>query len=196
MGTQNRYYKHSGSFSIAGLIIALVIGWLSSIFLGIIYGYIIFYSPFIYINILFTIGLGVLMGTALTFGIRLGNIRNTPVMIFLGIIFGLIAVYYNWAAWLIAFSKYKLFIFSPSEIIIELKNITETGTWSLFGWTPPRISLYGFWVCEAIIIIGTTTLLINALMKETIFCEDCKEWIHEKESFTPLSPVEDHANFI
>ncbi|HEX5056096.1 MAG TPA: hypothetical protein VFX02_06325 [Gammaproteobacteria bacterium] len=64
MSISTRYYRHSGKFNLAGPIVIIILGGIVTPVLSFIYAYAIHHIPFIFINGLLTLGLGMLAGAA------------------------------------------------------------------------------------------------------------------------------------
>ena len=97
------YNRPSGRFSPTGLLIALIFGAIGGAIGALIYSYLIFYNPFIYINFLTIFGFALVIGTSVSIGISPGKVRNPTIATLLGEIAGAFAVYASWA-WIHAFA--------------------------------------------------------------------------------------------
>ena len=62
MNQINVYYRHSGAIGLMGPVYMIIFGTVGTLVLGIIYGYAIFYIPYIAHNFLITLGFGALVG--------------------------------------------------------------------------------------------------------------------------------------
>jgi hypothetical protein len=58
------YYAHSGRFTLAGIIGGVLVGSIAAIVFAFVYGYLVQYNPFIYINALGSVFFGALIGMA------------------------------------------------------------------------------------------------------------------------------------
>jgi hypothetical protein len=67
-----------------GLPLMLIGGSVGSLVLSAIYGYAIFYIPFIYINLFVTFGFGALVGLLVGFAAKLGKVRNSVLVVLFG----------------------------------------------------------------------------------------------------------------
>ncbi len=79
MMRQSPYYEHSGVIGMFGPILMILFGLAGAVAGGAIYGYLIFYIPFIYLNFFITLGFGALVGYLVGMGAKIGKIRNVPV---------------------------------------------------------------------------------------------------------------------
>jgi len=190
MNQTNKYYEHSGSIGLIGPIYMLIFGAVGALIFGVIYGYAIFYIPFIYLNFFITLGFGGGVGFLIGIGGKLGKVRNSNALLFFGFIFGLFAEYVGWSSWILAASEQETLLVTPSSILSVIQTVSENGAWSIFGWTPTDTALYIIWVIEAVIIIGTSTMMAWGVISSTPFCEHCNKWIEEKDSILPLTPID------
>jgi len=189
MKEANKYYKHSGAIGFFSPILMTVFGAIAVALLGVIYGYAIYYIPFIYINFFITCFFGAGVGVMIGFGAVAGKSRNTAMIVLFGLIFGLLAAYAGWISKFYAISGQKALIYMPMEILNILQSVALKGDWSIFGWTPKGGSLYAIWGIEAGMIILLSMLTAAAISHTEPFCERCKKWIKNKESFSALAPV-------
>lgn len=189
MNTINKYYEHSGTIHPIGLVYMIIFGAIGALVLGFIYGYAMRYIPFVYLNILITLGFGYCVGLLVGIGGRLGKVRNPKVYLLFGFILGLFSEYTGWVAWIYAASKQNALILSPSDILKVIELVSENGSFHIFGWTPTGMVLFIFWGIEAIMITGMSTILAWATCSSTPFCERCNKWIQEEYSISPLEPI-------
>ena len=185
-GMTHDYYKHSGAFSAMGPVTIIAFGTIGTVILGLIYSYATSYIPFIYLNILLTLGLGFGVGIVVGIGGKIGKVRNTSIMVLFGVIFGLFAEYVQWVFWILAESKQQIFIFNPVDIFYTIQYLAVEGVWSLRGFTPTGGVLYFIWFLEAAIIIVISTLISGSFVKDIPFCEKCDKWADNSEVLAPL----------
>jgi hypothetical protein len=190
MNQANRYYEHSGSMNMTGPIYMLISGICGSLVLGLIYGFAIFYIPFIYLNFFITLGFGLFVGFIVGLGGKLGKVRNSTVLLLFGFLFGIFAEYTGWVSWIYASSSQEIFTLDPLKILQILQILSNDGAWGIFGWTPTGIALYCIWGIEAIMIIGASTMGALAILASTPFCERCDKWIEEEDEIL-LEPITD-----
>jgi hypothetical protein len=191
----NKYYKHSGKFGLMGPIYMLIFGALGMLVLSAIYGYAIYYIPFIYLNFLITLGFGACVGILIGYGGKLGKVRNSGLLLIFGLFFGLLAEYGGWVSWVFAFSNQQALALQPLEIFAAAMLVGHEGAWSIFGWTPTGAALFTIWGIEAIMIIGTSTLASWGVVSSTPYCEHCNRWVEDRNSITPLEPIVDPDQF-
>jgi len=195
MSQQFTYYKHSGTVGQMGIIYMILIGLAGTAVLSAIYGYAIFYIPFIYLNFLITFGFGGILGILISRGAKWGKVRNTNVLYLFGFIFGLLAEYAGWVSWFHAYSRQEVFLTNPSDMLSLLGVIAEKGAWTISGWAPTGAALYTVWAVEGLMIILGCTLTTALSLSGTPFCEKCDRWVEEKDTVFPLEPIEDPEKF-
>jgi hypothetical protein len=185
------YYRHSGALGPLGLLYMTLLGAIGAVVLGAVYGYAIYYIPFIYLNFFITLFFGVGVGLLVGFGGKLGKVRNSGALIVFGLIFGVLAEYAGWISWIHAASEQQYLLTSAEAILGVLGRVAEKGAWSIFGWTPKGAALYAIWAIEAIMIIGGSTISAVGVVSSIPFCERCNKWVEETTTVSPLAPVAD-----
>jgi len=174
-------YEPSGRFSLVGPVLILSIGALAATVTGALYGYLIFYNPFLYINFLATIGFGVGVGMGAAFGVSAGKVRNPGLATGLGLLVGLLAVFASWVFWLHALTgsgEEAVWVIDASAFPVILARLAEQGVWSIRSLTPTGMALYAIWGVEALIVIGATAFAAHSAAARP-FCERCEEWLKE-----------------
>ncbi len=189
MSLPEKYYQHSGTVGLMGPIYMLVVGVVASAVLGAVYGYAIFYIPFVYLNFFITLGFGGIVGFLVGLGGKWGKVRNPGVVLLFGLLIGLFAEYAGWVSWISALTGRELFLTNPFHILSFAKFVADRGAWGIFGWTPQGIWLYLFWGVEGVMIVGASALVSWGMISSTPFCEPCNCWVEEKDTIGPLEPI-------
>jgi len=91
--SQSAYYRPSGTMTPAGIALMLGFGTVTALLLGLVYGYLTFYNPFIYISCLATGGFGFAIGYVAWHGGALGKLRSPVAALTLGAVVGIIGTY-------------------------------------------------------------------------------------------------------
>lgn len=190
MDESNRYYQSSGTIGAAGPILMILFGVIGTLILGAVYGYAVFYIPFIYLNFLITAIYGAGVGYLIGLGGKWGKVRNSGVLALFGFLFGCIAVYTGWVSWIFAVSEQTALAILPSNVWGVMTSLAEEGAWEIFGWAPSGAALFTIWGIEAFIIFGLSAGVAWAMLSSTPFCEHCKQWVETKHEIEPLSLVE------
>lgn len=188
-----QYYQHSGHIELKSPIYMLTLGSLAALIFGVIYGYVTLYIPFIYLNFIITLGFGGIVGFFVGLGGKYGNVRNLKIMLLFGFIVGLLAEYIGWVSWIFAFSNQQYLALFPADLFYAAIRIADTGAQSIFDITAEGNGLYAIWVIEAAMIVGMSTIVARLTLSTTPFCEPCKKWIENEESFQSIEPINDPA---
>ena len=182
-------YNHSGKIGILGIVYMLIFGIASALIFGMLYSYLIYFIPFPYITFFITLGFGIIVGVATGYGGKLGKIRNNKVMLIGGLLTGIIALYCSWVGYIFVSSGSEIWLLNPASILTMAKAVAAIGPWSIFGITFKGALLYFVWIIEALIIIGTSTLVAMVYTSNSIFCEKCNKWLKHKETISHLEPL-------
>ena len=187
--TTAKFYRHSGKAPVLGLILMGIAGFVAVPILGLIYGYLLRYIPFIYINILIVVGYAYAVSFVISKVAKYGRVRNMLLIGLAGFFFGLLADYIGWVSWIAAMSgdpSYLIAFFFPLDVFTIITEIAKEGAWSLSGTTPTGAFLYFVWFVEACIVIGGSTYLSIKALAETPYCEDSDIWADKKPSWALL----------
>lgn len=197
----SKYYQPSGGFSPSSILYFILTSAIVIPILALIYTYLIWYIPFIYINLFITIGFSFLIGMAISrFTIKTGKVRNSTIAIIFGLFGGLLALYFSWAIWVdlvinagesyggsrigitasnIKFLQVFELAFDPETLVGLISKINEVGTWGLRSTTVSGTFLTIIWVIEILIVIVISTLVAYNASKIP-FCEIDNKWFEEK----------------
>ena len=183
------YYQHSGRIGLAPILV-LIVGIPIIALLAAVYSYLVVWCPVIgYVNILFLGGFIIASSFVLTTIARIGKSRSPTSMALLGLVCGLVAVYFAWIFFIKALFKDQV------EIVDLMANPVALGKAVYFindeGWWEPSGIVQ--WILSAIesgaIIIGLTMAGWSSIDRE-VYCEDCGNWCENFETMR-LAPTED-----
>jgi len=180
----DRYYESTGKAPFGAILSASQFGIFAAIICGALYGIIVHFNPFIYINFIGALGLPLLVGAALQTRFHSGKIRSGTVKFLSGGACGLIAVYCAWWTWLAALSEWELIFLNPIDLPWIISSIASEGVWSMRAWTPTGWQLYLIWLIEAGIIV--VVACGAGLGEEIPFCEECDEWTETVDDAVPI----------
>ena len=193
------YYQPSRKMPLGGVFTFLLGGVVVAAVLALVYIYAVWYIPFVYINFILCIGFGVVLGAVLAQLVRMGKLRHPAAVGGLALLVGLAAVYLQWAIYLtlllnsettgtgssadtttsFSISMFVGLLTHPGFMAEAMKQLNETGSWSLKGSTPSGVFLALIWVLEAVIILGATYFIAQAQASEP-FSEVSQEWADEE----------------
>jgi hypothetical protein len=179
------YYKHSGRFSLGGLLIAAAVGGAGSLILAYIYAWGIILIPEIHLAFFATLGFGGLIGVATGYGLVWGKVRNETVGLALTGAIATLALYVSWGMWVpavlesqqIGHMTWTTLAQHPAALWNMICVINQYGTWgtssgsSTNGW-----ALWGIWFLEAVTVIGMGIFAGFAVLNHRPFCEACERW--------------------
>jgi hypothetical protein len=167
----------------------LIPGLLAAVIYGIVYGLVIWYIPFIYANILLTLGVGALIG--MTIG-KLGkwmHARNVWGVSLAGALGAVVTTYIGWIAWILAVTQYNALLFLPHHLIMMMQFMAKEGVWSSHDVTPTGFFLYAIWAIEFICILSMAVVFSHKAIANEIYCENCKKWVKQDCASPALMPL-------
>ena len=188
---QPTLYKHSGKAPVGGMLLTLVGGLIAGLVLSVIYSFLIFWIPFVYINFFVTFGFGLLIGVAVGSIAKFGKIRNTGVVAMLALGVAIIAYYAHWVAWIEFAADTR--ITEPGALWQFLSTLATLGAWSIFGWTPTGFAMWAIWGVEAVMIVGLGTFSAMGII-DIPFCEDTGQWAKDEKLAVRFKTVGDAAS--
>ncbi|HSS47747.1 MAG TPA: TIR domain-containing protein [Thermoanaerobaculia bacterium] len=178
-----KYYRLSGRFTFAGLILSLLVIGLMIFVLALGYSYGLLSLPFAQANFVLTLLYGLLSGLAAGFALKWCRVRNSRVACWVGLASGLGAVHLSWAVWLYGhlgpltptgLPGLLELAASPARLWHLLRGINETGSWNIWGYKPTGVVLWLLWSLEAVLITGLSTLVSFFTVElGDAFCEAC-----------------------
>ena len=196
----SKYYIPTGKISPTSFIYFGLASFILLPILALLYTYLVWYIPFIYINFFITAGFGFGAGIMISyFSIKLGKVRNPKVAAILGLLGGLIALYFSWVIWVdlvfnigesygtdrigittsnVKFKELLELAFQPGFLFDTILEINKVGTWGIRTATVSGTLLFVFWFIEALIILVIATILPYFSSKKP-FCEFNNEWFKE-----------------
>jgi hypothetical protein len=179
-----QFYRLSGIVPPRGLVQTVLAGMGTAISLGIGYAYASVYIPFIYVHILLTGAFGLVLGLLVKQAARAGRIRNRTVPGVIGLLSGLVGLYFAWggdflARKILPLNGGFLFAFRPQVIWFYIQWAYENGLWELGNHANgplTGIPLAMIWLAEAAIIVGLAAHFPWSEIRQWVFCESCGWW--------------------
>ena len=194
-----KFYRHSGRAPLMGLILVGLAGLVAVPILGLIYGVLIRFIPFVYINGLIVLGYVFAISFILSKAAKIGKVRNPILMGLAALFFGVLADYVGWVSWLAAVFRDPLFLvefFFPFDILYYISLVAQEGAWTISGTTPTGGILYTLWLLEAIAVIGGTTyIVVTGELAETPFCEESDAWAEKRSQIGVFKPIANPVQF-
>ncbi|MCB1158709.1 MAG: hypothetical protein H7A25_10845 [Leptospiraceae bacterium] len=186
---QDIYYTPSGKFPIYLPPLSFAFGIVISAIGGFIYSYAMYYIPFLYINFIFTIALGILLGMGTGFINTLLKNRNIKFSFLSGFITGIFGIYFSWVFYVKAFTKGTVYTFQPEELLEIIHEFSKTGTFEIKGLRPTGIFLYTFWIIESFLILVSSLFIPYFTTISAPFCEHCNIWLEGEDYVGPLEHI-------
>jgi len=212
---EHLYYKPSGKTPIKGILISVVMAFVVTVVLSIIYIALHWFIPFIYLNLFIAAGLGFGVGGGVFIAIGLGKIRNTKYECVLAILCGLLAWYCQWALFVSLVSEAEgsmgggmwvrssfnltgfWYILTHPEILFQaMLSLNDVGTFMLKHNTVSGTLLWLVWAIEALIIIGAPVLFSLSGRSTSPFSELNDQWMEERDVEGKLKTVDDPDQMI
>jgi hypothetical protein len=182
------FYVHSGKFGIHGPLLALLGAAAFGFPLGIAYGYLIKWIPFIYLNALVTVGYGIAFGCLTLYCMKLGKVRNVPVAVFSGIAIGCLGWYFSWNGCAHALVGDLPWLLTPTQMWQFVKILMAHGSWGI-GFSARDTVTGGplaiVWIVEGGIIVGSCTAVARGIA-EMPYCETCECWLDKQKTMDKL----------
>ncbi|MET1056464.1 MAG: hypothetical protein ABWY16_14245 [Pedobacter sp.] len=207
---EHLYYKPSGKIPVKGIFISLIIAFVITVVLSIIYIALQWFIPFIYLNFFITAGLGFGVGAGVFIAIGLGKIRNTKYECVLAVLCGLLAWYSQWALFVSLMSEadgsmgggmwvrssfnltgFWYVLTHPEMLFQAMLSLNDAGTFTLKHNTVSGTLLWLVWAFEAFIIVGAPVLFSLSGRSTTPFSEQNDQWMEERDVQGKLKTVND-----
>ena len=189
MGTPGVFYSHSGRFSSLGAFAMLAAALLVGPILGTVYGTVMTFNPFIYINFLLTFFAAAWTGILVGKLSKPGRIRNLGLCAAAGLVAGLAFEYAQWCTTLHLHGAEATWR-DPGALWHSIGELAEMEPWT---WMGISIGATGFtivWSLEAAIVVGVPALMAMGEGSDP-YCERCENWTVDAEPLGPFDFVSD-----
>jgi len=212
---EHLYYKPSGKIPVKGIFISLIMAFVITVILSIIYIALQWFIPFIYLNFFIAAGLGFGVGGGVFIAIGSGKIRNTKYECVLAVLCGLLAWYCQWALFVSLMSEaegsmgggmwvrssfnlsgFWSVLTHPKVLFQAMLSLNDVGTFTLKQNTVSGMLLWVVWVIEALIIIGAPILFSLSGRSTSPFSEQNDQWMEERDVEEKLKTVNDPDQMI
>ena len=179
------FYKHSGRFTLGGLLVGTITAGAGSLILAYIYARGIILIPDAKLAALATLAFGALIGVTAGYGLMFGKVRNEQVGLAVTGGISALALYASWAMWVTFVLKnqqvedvrWTKLVQHPGALWDLICLINRYGTWGLSsgsatnGW-----ALWVIWILEAVFVIGAALFCGIGILNHRPFCEACGRW--------------------
>lgn len=178
------YYRHSGKYSLGGVLFALVIGLLVGLPCAWLYAWLDHVNPIVYVNLLASFGFGGAIGLAVSLTLQSRKCRNVAVSGTVALLVVLVSYYVSWAVWLGAVADVSAvaLLQHPADLWQLLLIVNEKGAWSVRSGVVNGGALWVVWGAEAVCIIGTAVYVVIHSISEATYCEACDRYAPRAKS--------------
>lgn len=196
----NQNYRHSGRFTIGGIVLGLFVGIATGIPLAGLYGWGLPRIPEAKLCCIATVIFGGSVGALTALGLKWGKVRNPFLAGAVAVGVATLSFYCSWAFWV----KNILHLFAhqradasflmlhPDRLWYVVKLINHHGTWGLSGGSPEKgTMLWIVWAVEALTVVGLAGFAAVFLIRHMPFCETCDRWCKAHSLF--LTAADDLA---
>lgn len=185
-------YRPSGKFSLSGVVLSLGAALAAGLPLGLAYGYLLNWIPFVYINMLITVAYGGLFGWITMSIMKAARVRHPGIAAVCGTATGLIALYFDWNGHIHALFEDAAWFYPPDQILGAMAWLYEHGSWGMKdGGNVTGIFLGIVWVAEAACIVLPAAWLPYVFVRDTPYCEKSRCWLDEEKKIDTLEPFTD-----
>ena len=175
------YYRHSGRFSLPGLVMALLAGLAVGVPAAWGYGELDHWD---HSKVLTVIGqgvFGILIGIVMGRALKSGKCRNTQVAAIMTFLVTAASYYAAWAVWLGADTgRSPMEFLQPARMAAAVLEVNHKG-YFVFGLTTGA-ALWALWGLEAGFILFLALAFPIDRTKSETFCENCEIWTTESEN--------------
>ena len=189
------YYRHSGRFSVTGVVAGLAAGTLAAVALSFVYSYATLYVPWVYASVLICLAYAAGIGFSSVASMVQFKVRSTLMMTVVTLFTTTVGFYVCWVVWLFALLRrgnedvnLVSMLSQPTEIWDLVLDVNRLGAWTIGknGNPVTGIFLWVVWAGEALMIFGVPIAIVcNAIAKP--FCEECETWCKEQKAIAVLS---------
>jgi hypothetical protein len=129
-----------------------------------------------------------------------GKVRNKFVAGTVGFAASLFGLYFSWFAWIMHLVQRSHCVFNLARPVLHPRKLWNAmvvvngiGTWSSSSGSIPEHGtfLWIVWIGEALLLVGTGTLVALGIVQLRPFCERCEQWCSQKTKllFAPSLPA-------
>lgn len=208
------FYRPSGAVSFFGVACTLLLGLIAGIPSACLYAFVSYHNPIVYLNVVFALLLGSVLGWLVSAGIRRFAVRNVPVAAAVS----LVAVVGAWLAHWVFYGATVLadidgmgwdfihialigrdFLMEPGIFLSFIRAVNAEGVWTLESRSGSGIEikgllLSGIWLCEAAVIFWGA-LKSPWLEAGKPFSERSENWLKATPLPLAVAFVEDKSAF-
>lgn len=186
---EERLYRPSGKTSPMFFLLYVLVVPVAAVLLSFAYIYLVYYIPFVYLNLFIAIGCGILCGTLVP--VAWGKMRNKSIAVISGLIAALLMKYLMWLVYIpLVYSKaYQTFdydfldclnlsaslFFDPRGVFAFIREINGYGVWSIRRLEVRGVLLYIVWLAELFVLAGSC-IITTVNRSQQPYSEDTGKW--------------------
>lgn len=191
--TESKYYRHSGSITVNGVMLGLGTVLAGGALLAVAYAYLLQFVPYVKLRFLLPLAFGAGLGFFPAVVMRQKKVRSlTHGMVVVGV-GALACLYVSWCYWIyllmqasepqVGWGHLAGLLLQPQVTWDVVKLLAVDGVWGIdkggavSGW-----ALWLVWILEALAVVGIALMAARHRLWREPFCEGCDEWC------TPESP--------
>jgi len=187
-------YRHTGKFTWPGVLLPVLVAAAIAYPLGLVYSLLIGRIPFIYVNVLITLGYGLVFGWISGRLVQAGKVRNNALALLVGALAGIVGLYFDWNGHLRNIMQGGPALYSPGEVLGVIPFLYDHGSWGLkSGGNVTGPALAAVWLAEALLIVGLAAYLPWRFVNRTPFCEQDQVWLRDRKVVDTLGAFTDPA---
>jgi hypothetical protein len=181
--------------ALAGVLLAAyVLAW--------IYGPVVYYVPYIAVNVLAAVGLGAATGAVATALMRATKINGGAAGALIGATAGIASAWFSWATYIWAlvdrdWEFYWTVLFSPKDLLEVIEFLAHNPYWGIsksgsVGWA---WFYYAVWLCEFAILFSYPWLKCRQFAANNLLCRRCSAWLRETGDLAAFAAPGDEGEF-
>ncbi|MCC5829153.1 MAG: hypothetical protein JJU36_06865 [Phycisphaeraceae bacterium] len=190
----SQYYRLSGRLTSRSLPVGLGGTLVASVLLGLVYGLVVYWVPFIYVLFLATAGAGFAVG-GIAYNLAIWSHTRNGLLVLAASVLGAVTAYVaSFFSWVFVLADYDWGVLAPASMIRAIHWIIENGTWTLGSGGSANVSglpLLLIWLGEFAIMLGVAVYIGWKQFGEALYCEETGDWIKNIELVGPFMGIED-----
>lgn len=197
------YYKPSGKINSVFFAYYAIFSLITIPLLSLAYVYLVYYIPYIYVNLFTAIGCGAVMGLAVKFAVQLGKITNRAIVFTTALVSSFILLYVQWCIHIPLvysevygfytnfagrFEETMILLVRPGLVFEVINEINYYGVWGIgeSGDAITGVLLTIIWILE-FLIIAACSLIIPAIQLNRPFSDEANGWYTKEKKTTQMN---------
>lgn len=183
------YYRHSGQYPPAGLVLGGLASLVAAVALAFAYAYGTLYSPLVRLTFIISIGYGLAVGWLTATILKSQRVRNTPLVLGATVLVLLAGYYASWVVWIHAYFvrsdpdlTLAVVLENPAALWRAIEIVNENGAHSYghAGASPTGVFLWAIWAIELGLVFAGAIYTARKISDAAPFCETCGAFCPEE----------------